>query len=120
MLIIQHGKEIEEINNSDMDEIFANFSLMSEHYIDQDEIEFYFLAKQESKIVGFMGVGYCGRTVLIEVLEKGKGIGSRLVYAAVKSGSTKAWQPRQDGCEGFWAKMAEWASRSPECDMRLC
>ncbi len=118
MKLTQYGKEIEEIGNPLMDEVFEKFSLMYEHYIEHNEIEHYFIAFGESGIVGFMGVGYCGRTVLIEVVEQGKGVGSALVKFAVEQGCTKAWQPRQDGCEEFWAKMAEWASENPECDMR--
>jgi len=108
MLFTKHGKEIEADNNLLMEEIFTSFSIMSEHYIKQDEIEQYFLATHKEVIIGFLAVGYCGRTVLIEVLEQGKGIGSSLVKFAVSQGYTRAWQPRQDGCKEFWAKMADW------------
>lgn len=119
MQVTRHGKEIEDVGNPLMDEIFGKFSLMYEHYIEQDEIEHYFIAfSDDGDVVGFMGVGYCGRTVLIEVLAQGRGIGSKLIKFAVQSGCVRAWQPRQNGCEEFWEKMADWASETPECDMR--
>lgn len=60
-------------------------------------------------------MGYCGRTVIIEVLDgfQGKGIGSSLINAAIEKGFDRVWQPRQNGCEEFWAKMAKSASENP-------
>ncbi|HEY9610533.1 GNAT family N-acetyltransferase [Allocoleopsis sp.] len=119
--IVLHDKTIEAFDNPIMDEIFSNFSLMYEHYISQDEIEAYFLASDNGKLVGFLGVGYCGRTVVIEVLDsfQGKGIGSSLINAAIEKGFAKAWRPKQNGCEEFWVKMAELASENPNCNLAL-
>jgi len=115
----QHGKEIEADDSSLMDEIFVNFSLMAEDYIYGDKIEKYFLAThkeaftQNEVVVGFLAVGYCGRTVLLQVSDehRRKGIGSSLVKFAVEKGCRKAWLPRQDGCEKFWKKIADWRVR---------
>ncbi len=119
MELAQYGKEIEEMDNPLMDEIFSKFSLMYEHYIEQNEIEYYFVASDSKGITGFMGVGYCGRTVLIEVLDrcKGQGVGTALIQFAVKKGCKQAWQPRQNGCEEFWTKI-QLASENPDYDMR--
>ena len=96
--LTQHGKEIETDNNLLMEEIFDNFLLMTENHIDEDQIEKYFLATHKEVIIGFLAVGYCGRTVLIEVSEQGKGIGNSLIKFAVKQGYTRAWLPKQNGC----------------------
>jgi len=115
-LLSQHGKEIERDGSSLMDEIFVNFSLMAENYIYGDQIEKYFLAThkeaftQKEEIVGFLAVGYCGRTLLLQVSDEHqrKGIASSLVKFAVEKGCRKAWLPRQDGCDEFWEKIADW------------
>jgi GNAT superfamily N-acetyltransferase len=119
--ITQHDKNIEALDSPIMDEIFLKFSLMYEHYISQDEIEAYFLATDNNEVIGFLGIGYCGRTVAIEVLDsfQGKGIGSSLINTAIEKGFAKAWQPRQNGCEEFWAKMADSASENQNCDLTL-
>ena len=108
MQILQYGKEIEEAGSEVMDEIFNSFSIMYEHYIEQDEIESYFIARSDDgEIAGFSGIGYCGRTVLVEAKKSGQGTGSALVQSAIEAGFKKAWMPRQNGAEEFWAKMEE-------------
>lgn len=108
--LTKYGKEIESMGNPLMDEIFERFSLMYENYIEENQIEAYFLAfGDDGSIIGFLGVGYCGRSILLEVREQEQrgGVGSALIAFAVGCGHAKAWQPRQNGCEEFWRKMED-------------